>query len=61
MTDEEFRQELEKARQLVESWPEWKRGILDQSSSPTVRVPRPVVLIDEPTGLPRYCQNPEEA
>lgn len=60
MTNEEFRQELEKARQLVESWPEWKRGIPEQSSCPTVRVPRPVVLLDESTSVPRCSQNPAE-
>lgn len=33
----------EDAKRIVDSWPEWKRGILEASGSPTVKVPRPVV------------------
>ena len=36
----EFRKALERASEIVAGWPEWKRGILGYSASPTVREPR---------------------
>ena len=44
MTDEEFNAEIAKARAIVAAMPKWKRGILVQSASPTVAVPRKPVL-----------------
>ncbi len=35
------------ARALVATWPEWKRNILRDSASPTVRVPRTPIIIDD--------------
>ena len=43
MTDEEkqkIREVCERAAKIVESWPVWKRGILESMSKPTVSVPR---------------------
>jgi hypothetical protein len=44
---EAFRKALEEARRWVESWPDWKQNILEQSSQSTVSVPRPVVVPPE--------------
>lgn len=48
MTQVEFLQQVENAVKLVESWPDWKQGILLESSSPTVPVPRKPVPIPQP-------------
>jgi len=40
MSEKEFRAQLARATALVATWPAWKRNILEQSSRPTVSVPR---------------------
>lgn len=40
MTLEEMRKQIEDARKVVRTWPEWKQNILVQSGQPTVSVPR---------------------
>lgn len=44
VTEAEFREALASARAIVESWPEWKKNILEQSGKATVSVPREPVL-----------------
>lgn len=40
MTSSEIWKRMQLATEIVKSWPEWKRGILEQSSKPTVKTPR---------------------
>jgi hypothetical protein len=40
MTLEEMRQQIEDARKVVNTWPEWKQNILIHSAQPTVSTPR---------------------
>jgi len=40
MSQEEFRKQYEIATSLVNQWPAWKQNILEDSSKPTVSVPR---------------------
>jgi len=44
MTKEEFAKQMAIAVKLVNSWPKWKRNLLEQSSKPTVEVPRKPVI-----------------
>jgi len=43
MTRSELRQQIDKATNLVNTWPGWKRNILAHSSQPSVSAPRPPV------------------
>ena len=40
LTKEEWSKQMEIAKKIVESWPLWKQNLLEQSSKPTVSVPR---------------------
>jgi len=40
MKENEIRQQIQIAVNLVKTWPTWKQNILIQSEQPTVRVPR---------------------
>ncbi len=40
MSQQEFREQFAIATALVASWPAWKQNILENSSKPTVSVPR---------------------
>ncbi|MEI8373542.1 MAG: hypothetical protein WCJ35_12010 [Planctomycetota bacterium] len=40
MKENEIRQQIQIAVNLVKTWPAWKQNILIQSEQPTVRVPR---------------------
>lgn len=40
MTEQEFRERLAKASKIINSWPEWKRNLLADSSKPTFSKPR---------------------
>jgi hypothetical protein len=42
-----FKKQLERASAIVDKWPAWKRNILNNSSCPTVAVPREPVINDE--------------
>lgn len=47
MTQEEFRETMKIATAIVDTWPEWKKNILEYSSKSTVSVPREPILEDE--------------
>ncbi len=40
MSEQEIRDQINKANNEVATWPNWKKGILTQSSQPTVSTPR---------------------
>ena len=40
MSQEEFKKQFDIASSLVAQWPIWKRNILEDSSKPTVAIPR---------------------
>lgn len=44
MTKEEFKKVIKQARELIATWPEWKKGILEQSGKSTMSVPRKPIL-----------------
>ncbi len=41
---DEFQAHMDRAATQVSTWPEWKQGVLEHSSSPTVSVPRAPVV-----------------
>lgn len=48
MSREEFQRHQAMAKSLVTTWPKWKQNILENSSKPTVSVPRtPVITLSE--------------
>jgi hypothetical protein len=57
VSDREFREHLIQASRVVSTWPAWKQKLLEQSSKPTVDVPRNPVdnqkVVEEAFKLPK--------
>lgn len=47
MTERDIQTQTEYAAKIMESWPAWKRNILQHSTEPTNKMARPPIIRDK--------------